>query len=318
MNGTSRGITQRALVGTAAVIVGLGSVSVGLANSASAKPGGNGGGQGTGNNGTVKVVDPASNTEPPNNEPHLPCTFEVEWRGYEAPQSGSDLVSSVKFTVWNPDKNQGTEFFPGGGQEMTDEVELEEDPSVSGANDLDATELYTLTFDQDPKNANQGYHVRIDIKVDDDKKGNADKKSKVFWIEDCREQPTTPTSNPTTPTSEPVTCPNGSALPTEDIDLDGDIDSDDCDEFLGSESSRPGDGDGDAEGDGDGDAPGDAEVLGIEAEAPAAAPTAVDAGSSAEETGTNSSLWLFAGAALALAGAVLGFTPARARGKRAR
>ena len=37
----------------------------------------------------------------------------------------------------------------------------------------------------------------------------------------------------------------------------------------------------------------------------------------AEESGTDSTLWLLAGAALALMGAALGLTPARARGKRA-
>lgn len=90
---------------------------------------------------------------------------------------------------------------------------------------------------------------------------------------------------------------------------------------AGVESSVPvngdGDGDGDGTGDGDGDVAGEAEVLGIEAEAPAAAPTAVDAGLTAQES-SNSTLWLLAGAALALMGAALGLTPARARGKRAR
>ena len=65
---------------------------------------------------------------------------------------------------------------------------------------------------------------------------------------------------------------------------------------------------------------GEPEVLGIEANAPAAAPaaapTAVDAGLTAQESGS-STLWILAGGALALAGLVLGFSPATPRGKRA-
>ena len=62
---------------------------------------------------------------------------------------------------------------------------------------------------------------------------------------------------------------------------------------------------------------GEPEVLGIEANAPAAAPTAVDAGLTAQGSGSNSStLWILAGGALALAGLVLGFSPATPRGKR--
>ncbi len=60
------------------------------------------------------------------------------------------------------------------------------------------------------------------------------------------------------------------------------------------------------------------EVLGIakNAPAPAAAPTAVAAGLG-EESSSNSTLWILAGGALALAGLALGFVPVTARGKRA-
>lgn len=113
---------------------------------------------------------------------------------------------------------------------------------------------------------------------------------------------------PTTPPGgqEGETCPDGSALPTEDVDLDGDVDVDDCITVLGTESTAPG-------GNG-GNGAGGAEVLGVEANAPAAVPTAVAAGS-ADASGSGS-LWLLVGAALTLTGAVLALSP-RARGKRA-
>ena len=112
---------------------------------------------------------------------------------------------------------------------------------------------------------------------------------------------------PTTPPGgeERETCPDGSALPTEDVNLDGDIDANDCITVRGTESTAPG---------GNGSNPGGAEVLGVEANAPAAVPTAVAAGS-ADGSGS-SSLWLLVGAALTLTGAVLALSP-RARGKRA-
>ena len=80
-------------------------------------------------------------------------------------------------------------------------------------------------------------------------------------------------------------------------------------ETLPTESSAPGD-----PGQPEGEEP---EVLGIAKKAPAAAPTAVAAGLGGEESSSNSTLWILAGGALALAGLTLGFAPATSRGKRA-
>ena len=111
---------------------------------------------------------------------------------------------------------------------------------------------------------------------------------------------------PTPPGDEGETCPDGSALPTEDVDLDGDLDVR-LHQVLGTESTAPG-GNG---GNGDGDGAGGAEVLGVEANAPAAVPTAVAAGP-ADASGSRS-LWLLVGAALTLTGAVLALSPSGTR-----
>ena len=47
-----------------------------------------------GNNGTVKIVEDGDFDAPPNNDPHVGCTFTVEWYGFD---QGADIVSKVTF-----------------------------------------------------------------------------------------------------------------------------------------------------------------------------------------------------------------------------
>ena len=143
---------------------------------------------------------------------------------------------------------------------------------------------------------------------------------------DPETDPTLPTesSSPTQPSTPIETLPTESSSPTqpstpiETLPTEGTTDPTDPTtpiETLPTEGTDPGD----PNNPGNPNQPGDKdpEVLGIEQNAPAAAPTAVDAGLSGEESGSSSTLWILAGAALALVGLVIGFVPSAPRGKRA-
>jgi hypothetical protein len=134
--------------------------------------------------------------------------------------------------------------------------------------------------------------------------------------------PTTPVSTPTTPVSTPIeTLPTEETtpietLPTEETTPIETLPTEETTpiETLPTEGTAPGGPNN--PGNPNKPAEGEPEVLGIEQNAPAAAPTAVDAGLSGAESGSSSTLWILAGAALALAGLVMGFVPVAPRGKR--
>ncbi|WP_395692181.1 DUF11 domain-containing protein [Nocardioides sp.] len=132
-----------------------------------------------GNNGTVKVAELGDMDAPPDNDPHVGCTFTVEWYGFD---EGADIISHVRFESWAPtadavlDVKGPSEVFVGG------------DPA-SGAGTptgLDGREVYTLTFHGEPQ-PKQGFHVKLT--VDTPGSQGADKKSKVFWVDGCQAQP---------------------------------------------------------------------------------------------------------------------------------
>src|SRR5690349_1266005 len=109
-----------------------------------------------GDNGTVKVA--GADADAKGNDPHLPCTFKVEWIGFDK-SAGSAHVS---FALQAP---------TAAGRTMT--VQGPSSLTVNG----DASATYTLGFTGDPQQ-NQGYHVRMDI----DTAGAG--KSKVVWIDE--------------------------------------------------------------------------------------------------------------------------------------
>jgi len=132
------------------------------------------GGDPGGNNGTVKVQE-IDFDAPPNNDPHVGCTFLLEWYGFD---KGADIISKVTFEMQSPTGSVGlsvdgpSEVFVGG------------DPASGAgtATGLDGREKYTLSFDG-PPHPNQGYHVKVTINTPGSK--GSDKKSKVFWVEGC-------------------------------------------------------------------------------------------------------------------------------------
>ncbi len=127
-----------------------------------------------GNNGTVKVQE-VDFDSPPNNDPHVGCTFLVEWYGFD---KGANIISNVKFEMQSPTSSVGltvtgpSSVFVGG-----------DDASGAGTpSGLDGRETYTLSFDG-PPHPIQGYHVKLTVQTPGSK-GN-DKKYKVFWVKGC-------------------------------------------------------------------------------------------------------------------------------------
>lgn len=134
-----------------------------------------------GNNGTVKV-DGDDIDGGHDNDPHVGCSFKVEWFGYDT----GPRTSKVTFEAQAPTAGQLAS--PTGTQNV----------SFTGhgsGNTLDHTETYTLSFTGAPQ-PNQGYHVKLTVNTDGSK-GN-DEKSKVFWVKGCDAPVTTVT--PTAPT----------------------------------------------------------------------------------------------------------------------
>jgi hypothetical protein len=150
-----------------------------------------------GNNGTVKIVELTG----PANDPHVPCTFTVEWYGFDA-----NATSDVVFELQNPTAAGRTLAVTAGDLHVT----LDNDGNGDGLN-LDARMQYTLAFTGDPQ-PQQGYHVKMTATTTGSR-GN-DTKSKVFWVDSCGVVPTTgPTE---TTTGEPVLPPTtGTPGPSE-------------------------------------------------------------------------------------------------------
>ena len=152
-----------------------------------------------GNNGTVKITPLGETDGTPNNHPHVGCSFQVEWYGYDR---GDDIVSQVAFAMHAPTTNVGlsvsgpSSVFVGGDAAS----------GAGTATGLDGRETYTLSFDGagHPK---QGYHVKLTVTTPYSK-GN-DTKTKVFWVQGCDDSTEVPpTDQPPTdqpPTDQPPT-----------------------------------------------------------------------------------------------------------------
>jgi len=139
-----------------------------------------------GNNGTIKVDDVPFD-DAPNNEPHVGCTFQVDFYGFDE----GDLNADVLF-----------ESHPPTGPVVTlleDTVFIGEDDNSGGGSEagLDASETYTLDFTGIEPHPNQGFHVKLTINADGSQ--GADVKHKVFWVTGC------PPVTTTTSGSRPLT-----------------------------------------------------------------------------------------------------------------
>src|ERR687888_1292470 len=137
-----------------------------------------------GNNGTIKVDDQPFD-DLPNNEPHVGCTFQIDFYGYDE----GDLNADVTFEAQPPTQR------PGGGSQVLlhDTVFIGEDDNSGGGSEagLDASETYTLDFAGITPHPVQGFHVKLTIHADGSQ--GADTKYKVFWVTGCEQATTTTT-----------------------------------------------------------------------------------------------------------------------------
>jgi hypothetical protein len=141
-----------------------------------------------GNNGTVKVDDIPFDDHP-NNEPHVGCTFQVDFYGFDE----GDLFADVTFESHPP---------TGPVQVLlTDTVFIGEDDNSGGGSEagLDASETYTLDFTGIAPHPNQGFHVKLTIHAEGSQ--GADTKYKVFWVTGCPSGTTTSTQPPSSSSS---------------------------------------------------------------------------------------------------------------------
>jgi LPXTG-motif cell wall-anchored protein len=153
-----------------------------------------------GNNGTVKV-DAVEFDDHPDNQPHVGCTFEIDFYGFDE----GDLDAEVTFDAVPP---------TGDVELLTDTVDIGEDAAGGGV-DLDASQAYDLTDSLAGivPHPQQGWHVRLTVHAEGSI--GADTKYKEFWVSGC--EPTTSTTSTTAPHTTPPTSTPGSSTTTTPI-----------------------------------------------------------------------------------------------------
>ena len=125
-----------------------------------------------GTNGTIRLSE-VGGPEDQSNDPKLPCSFEVQWYGFDAGQS---LTSDVSFAGQGADRGVGITVAG------ATKVFIGED-AAGGGTDHDATQVYTLSFDAPAANPTAGYHVKVTTENDGSR--GADTKFKVFHVQPC-------------------------------------------------------------------------------------------------------------------------------------
>ena len=163
----------------AGLVSGIVLLGIGAGASAGPNPGGN--------NGTIKVGG-VRLVDRPGNEPHVGCTFQIDFYGYDFGQ----LFADVTFKAHRP-TGPVTVL-------LTDTVFIGQDDNSGGGSQagLDASETYTLDFTGFQPHSKQGFHVYLTVNADGSK--GADVKHKAFWVSGC---PATTTTTTTTPTEPP-------------------------------------------------------------------------------------------------------------------
>jgi len=154
-----------------------------------------------GNNGTVKV-DGEPFDDAPDNEPHVGCSFQVDFYGYDE----GDLDAVVTFEAHPP---------TGPVQVLlTDTVFIGEDDNSGGGSEagLDASETYTLDFGTIEPHPNQGFHVKLTVNAEGSQ--GADVKHKVFWVTGCPAGTTTTSTTTSSTSTTSSTTSTSTTLPT--------------------------------------------------------------------------------------------------------
>jgi hypothetical protein len=162
----------RLTVAAATALIGMALLLPGVAFAATNPPG---------NNGTVKL-DARPFDAAPDNEPHVGCTFQVDFYGYDQ----GDLDALVTFEAHSP---------TGDGQVLlTDTVFIGEDDNAGGGSEagLDAKRTYRLDFTGITPHPEQGFHVKLTVNAEGSQ--GADTKYKVFWVTGCNGYPGYPSA----------------------------------------------------------------------------------------------------------------------------
>ena len=198
---------------------GQGSGSGAGAGQGPTAPRGGNGADPAGNNGTVKIETVPLGNGAPNNVPHVGCTFQVEWYGFD---EGEDIISTVNFEAHSPTGDVGI------SGDSPEKVFVGGDPASGAGTDsgFDGRQTYELSFDGEP-HAQQGYHVKLTIHTPGSI--GADTKHKVFWVEPCRAA---------TPSTDTDTPPDDTDVEGEQQGDDGEATSNDL-EVAGVQRTAP-------------------------------------------------------------------------------
>ena len=147
-----------------------------------------------GNNGTVKI-DAEAFDDHPDNEPHVGCSFQVDFYGFDE----GELFADVTFEAHPPTGPPAVL--------LEDEVFIGEDSNAGGGSEagLDASGTYDLSsaLEGIEPHDMQGWHVKLTINADGSQ--GADVKHKVFWVSGCETPPPTTSTSTTTTTLKATT-----------------------------------------------------------------------------------------------------------------
>ncbi len=152
-----------------------------------------------GNNGTVKI-DRLPFDDTPDNQPHVGCTFQVDFYGFDVGD-----IAKVTFTAHPPTSDVNG---PGSIVKEESNIDVGGDDNSGGGSEagLDASRTYALDFsgiDVAPSE-NQGFHVKLTVTVTSPQAVTPKfVKHKVFWVQPCESQGSSSTSSSTTSTTTP-------------------------------------------------------------------------------------------------------------------
>jgi hypothetical protein len=159
-----------------------------------------------GNNGTVKI-DRLAFDDHPNNQPHVGCTFQVDFYGFD--QGAFD--ATVTFELHSPTRAGRTMQVTSG--DLSPFIGADDASGGGSVAGLDASETYMLAFSGAP-HSQQGYHVKLTVNAPGSQ--GADTKHKVFWVEGCGDPD--PDSSPDPSGNEsPDPSPSGTASSSQEV-----------------------------------------------------------------------------------------------------
>jgi hypothetical protein len=156
-----------------------------------------------GANGTVKIHQ-SDNNLATENEPHVTCSFTVQFFGFDTNEKGT-----LVFTAHPP---------TGDDQVLLDsgQVTISTDAAGGGPNDPDAAFTFSLNdfklgdISPHPK---QGFHVKLTVTTT-----GGGTKQKVFWVKPCTPPSPSPSPSPSTsPSASPSPSPSVSPSPSPSI-----------------------------------------------------------------------------------------------------